>query len=703
MRCRNYDALGHTASTWRPFEISRRDKGRKKMSAEVIPFPAVEALDNVPVDLRELRGWLLWRREGDRKVPYYVGGGPRRGKQGSEEDRAKLVTFNEARVALRRGGYSGLGLAMLPDYELTALDFDDCMTDGVVHPEVLKLTAGTYAEISPSGTGVRAFIRGTLAGADKSAEGLARHGFKFEAYAARQFVTVTGNVINQDPDDLAGASICDLTDAVREHAKLRFPKPAEREQSPDQGKPHALTAADVRDMLAHMPDNVDRDRWKDTLFALERTALTSKNGLLKHDVLVGLADEWSRRGNPESYTGRQDVERKMLEAHRRESGFGVGSLWQWAQAGGWVPTDAQKARLHPDRVAAASEFEDRTAEALKTEQDKRDPFAFVSLWELADRPLQEWFIDGLIPQAQLGMIYGPPGCGKSFFAFDLALHLARGIPWRGRETKQARVAWIAAEASGSVGVRIRAYEQEFDTGRDYDIPVLAHAPDLGKRDHVDKIVNQMLAHRTQVLVVDTLSAAAGGREENSSEIDQVISGCRYIARTTGALVILIHHSGKDAARGARGWSGIVAAMDFELAVARVTDTDRVVRVTKQRDAEDGKEFGFRLRPVAWVMSPGTERMASSCVVEAAEVTARASGTVLRTNERAVREALMTLSLGGAEVTVGDLIDLAATHLPHDPEAKRDRRREYARLAIGTCQDKGVLRVEGDCVRLVAVG
>lgn len=615
------------------------------------------------------------------------------------EDRAKLTTFDEARAGLQRGGYAGVGLAMLPDWKLTALDFDDCVADGVVHPEVLRLVTGTYAELSPSGTGVRAFMRGPLAGADKSADGLAKHGFKFEAYPTKQFVTVTGNVVGLDiADELAGASIVDLTNAVRDHATLRFAKPESRDASASAGKPHALTAGDVRDMLAHIADNVDRDSWKDVCFAAERTALTSKDGALTHDAVLGLVDDWSRRGDP-NYTGRQSVERKMLEARRREDGYGVGSLWAWAQDGGWTPSAEQVARLHPDSGAKPDDFEDHTAG--KPAPDEPDPFKFLSMWQLADRPLPTWFIEGVLPQAQLGMIVGAPGSGKSFFAFDLALHLSRGIPWRDKEVKQTRVAWIAAEASGSVGLRARAYEQHYDVKRDFDIPVLAHAPDLGKPEDVKRIVAAMVSHGTRVLFVDTFSAAAGGREENSSEIDKVLSGCRHIARKTGALVLLIHHVGKDSSRGARGWSGIHAAMDLELTVERVGDTNRVARVTKLRDGQDSAQFGFKLSSV-WVDTGGDDgKVVTSCVVEPVEVTPISRGPKLGANEKVVRDALIALTLSGPDVPIGDLIDEAVARMSHDPKAPRDRRREVALRAITSARDKGMLQVSADLVRLPA--
>ena len=150
-----------------------------------------------PAALRELPGWLMWRYEthpGEakpRKVPHYVGGGRRHGKQGGPEDRAKLATFSEAVTAAVAGSFDGVGLAMLPDWGLAALDVDHCIeVGGDIPGEFLAIIGPSYAEISPSGTGIRAFFKGDL-GNHKSARD-AEHAYGVEVFSSSGFVTVTG-------------------------------------------------------------------------------------------------------------------------------------------------------------------------------------------------------------------------------------------------------------------------------------------------------------------------------------------------------------------------------------------------------------------------------------------------------------------------------------------------------------------------------
>ena len=98
-----------------------------------------------PEPMRELQGWLTWRYEQfpneakPRKVPYYADGGKRYGLQGSPNDRAKLTTFAAARDAAARRGHDGVGIALLSDWGITALDFDKCVdASGNIPAEIAK-------------------------------------------------------------------------------------------------------------------------------------------------------------------------------------------------------------------------------------------------------------------------------------------------------------------------------------------------------------------------------------------------------------------------------------------------------------------------------------------------------------------------------------------------------------------------------------
>ncbi len=224
---------------------------------------AVTRLRALPADLRSLPAWLLWRRETGseggkpRKVPYYVGGGGRRrGEQGLPEDRARLATFDAAVSAFERGGFDGIGLAMLPEHGLVALDYDGCVDEhGRLDPRVAAQVIGSYSEVSPSGRGLRAFWRGSLP--DFKDNGAPSERAPLEVFCGKGFVTVTGNVT--EDCKLFGASIEPLPDtlhagiAARDARKVAAAREATREGQSNLPDPVSdETLADLGEALGFM-------------------------------------------------------------------------------------------------------------------------------------------------------------------------------------------------------------------------------------------------------------------------------------------------------------------------------------------------------------------------------------------------------------------------------------------------------------------
>lgn len=162
----------------------------------VISMSDFQAPNVLPAALTATPTWLVWRliqmpgQNKPRKVPHYaLSGNPREGAQGSPKDREGLVSYDRAVAAVVKGRWSGVGLAMLKDNGLVAVDFDDCVRDGQIDPRVVELCEGTYSEISPSGNGVRAFFSGTVADRKDLKSDL-----KVEFFCGAGYVTVTGNV-----------------------------------------------------------------------------------------------------------------------------------------------------------------------------------------------------------------------------------------------------------------------------------------------------------------------------------------------------------------------------------------------------------------------------------------------------------------------------------------------------------------------------
>jgi hypothetical protein len=122
----------------------------------------------------------------------------------------------------------------------------------------------------------------------------------------------------------------------------------------------------------------------------------------------------------------------------------------------------------------------------------------------------------------------------------------------------------------------------------------------------------------RLIIGDTLARLSAGANENAGQdMGLVVQRFDRIRTECKAHFVLIHHSGKNAAAGGRGWSGVRGAIDTEL---EVTDSPagRCLEITKQRDlGTKGERIGFRLD----VVTLGETKWgapATSCVVMASD-------------------------------------------------------------------------------------
>jgi len=133
-----------------------------------------------------VRQWLCFKLEPDDdgkhlKVPYYVDGGKRYGKQGVEKDTQRLVQLEEAIDRVKRGKADGVGFAFLSN-GVSAVDFDG-PESVAAHADVL---ANTWSEVSVGGLGAHAFVMGDIETNRKPKNS----GVEF--FSSKGFVAVTG-------------------------------------------------------------------------------------------------------------------------------------------------------------------------------------------------------------------------------------------------------------------------------------------------------------------------------------------------------------------------------------------------------------------------------------------------------------------------------------------------------------------------------
>jgi archaellum biogenesis ATPase FlaH len=640
-----------------------------------------------PAALRELKGWLVWRwvRRPDRpkalKMPYYVSGPVRKHAHGTPEDRALLVTFEEAKRVADLHDFAGVGLALMPEFGITALDFDNCVANGVIDPRVEQLTIGTYAELSPSGTGVRAFMRGESPDSKDSTP--ADNSFGFETFHGKGFVTFTGDVT--DTTELTGDenTVAPLSDAVKAFCATRFKRLERvRAECVGAGKPtFGMSPEQITELLNKLPDDLTYDEWRNVGMAVHHE--TEGDGF-------DIWDEWSSR-SPKYTSSAYGMERWVS--------FGRNASAEYTTMGSVLLMIRDSGGETGLEVASPDEFE-----ALPMPVGGR--FNIRSHSDFASQVRSvSWIVKDFLPKATLGVLFGESGSGKTFASYDLCAAVCRGIEWNGKRVTKGRVLYVVAEGVAGFVNRIKAYcHQQGIKPSDVDMDVISDlTPNLLEPAQITDLIKDIKKQEPyDLIVMDTFAQVMPGANENSGEdVGKALAECKRIHRHTGAMVLLVHHSGKDASKGARGWSGLRAAADVELEVLR-SDELRSISVTKLKDGQDGANIGFKLHTVILGEDEDGDDI-TSCIVEYTN-TGRATkekGTTVGPKERQILMVLNEVFGLGTDqkMALPELIEAAAAQLAPPIGGKRDNRKRDVSRCIDSLSAKNYLFVEDGMVKL----
>ena len=314
----------------------------------------------------------------------------------------------------------------------------------------------------------------------------------------------------------------------------------------------------------------------------------------------------------------KEISRSIERAERAQTKRGNGAADDWAFPGSSMSADPAPAHI---------------------------PFPRINFDDLGIDHHVDYLLKGILERGTNATIYGPSGDGKTFFCIDMVLHIACGIPWRGRRVQQALVVYVASEAGASIARRFVAWREQRkgDAAGPTPMVVLTQGPNLMNQVDVQRLmmdlkdISEEWSMPIGLVVFDTLSRSIAGGDENiSKDMTLVTAAADRIRNELGAATLFVHHSGKDQSKGQRGTSSLPAANDMIICVV-----ERVATVEKARDGIEGGRFAFDLRIVDLGADQDGEPITTCIVIptDSGSVQAKAKGRALSTSAQVVLDAL----------------------------------------------------------------
>lgn len=364
-------------------------------------------------------------------------------------------------------------------------------------------------------------------------------------------------------------------------------------------------------MMRAFPKSVSpSDTPTDTIYidtgkqAMDRAMAESKieAGEDWHNNVIRLVASYVARGLSDAeihaLTDRFTQNSYSVEDTRRE----VQQAIDGAREKGWTPetklspSEALQSLQSPD-AAAQKGIEIKPAPADAGGAKRPQIF-----WANEAKPVlkSNYLVKGWLGAQQMSVVYAPSNVGKSFFCLDIAYCVAANLPWQGNKVRGGAVLYLATEGGNAFRNRVYALQSEYGAEnvplaiRPSPVDLLHPEADLPALGQLCKEI-EATHGKLALIVVDTLSRAiAGGNENGPEDMTAFIRNVDALRDFTGAHILIVHHTGKDTAQGARGHSSLRAATDTEIEIEN-DDGVRTATATKQRDLEPKSPIIFQLK------------------------------------------------------------------------------------------------------------
>lgn len=210
-----------------------------------------------------------------------------------------------------------------------------------------------------------------------------------------------------------------------------------------------------------------------------------------------------------------------------------------------------------------------------------------------------FIIDDYLPARSFGVAYGSSGSYKSFHVIDWGCSVATGKQWNGKDTDKGLVVYIAGEGATGAKKRVRAWEMA-NKEEAKDFVIIGNAVKINTQEGLSILsstlneIEQQYDKSISLVIIDTLARCLEGDENSPTDMGAFVSSCDTIKERFNTTVLVVHHSGKDESKGARGHTSLRGACDFEYKISKKDGQIYELNCTKAKDSEPPQTQDFKL-------------------------------------------------------------------------------------------------------------
>ena len=517
--------------------------------------------EKIPLELRLIPRWVVWnwveKSPGKwTKPPMQTSNYP-----AAVDTQAHLTTFEQAKAAVIAGRFHGVGFVFDGDY--TGIDLDDCIDDFGCYSPIAEefLALGGYSEISPSGTGLKFWFRGSNPAWNKKQANK-------EIYCTTRYFTVTGDALNgsriTDADDKFAAVVGKHFEGLRSGPTLS--------NTVEDWATHESDVEKARKALKSIPPHVAEERYTWVAVGLACKA-TSRE--LMNDWI-----EWSATA-PTKFVSREDCEKEWASFKPRGD-IGVGTLIRYA-----------KGNMTDERIVDFSEI-------VKTHAQLR--------------PIQ---IADILRKSEVANIISAAKVGKSFLVGDLAIATTTGGRWLGKQTTKGRVLVVDYELHRET--LVSRYSKILATRNLQIEPDMLKLLALRGQENVDldalaSIIGGIQKDYYSLIIVDALYRIIpqGISENDNAGMLRIYNRIDRFAEQTGASWVVVHHSSKGDQSGkstvdmGSGAGSINRAVDSVIAIKQHELPNHGVCEVQNRSFPSIDPFSIRFDYPCWYVADQVE-------------------------------------------------------------------------------------------------